>query len=128
MPTLQFRDRQEAGELLAGELSALKIDSDTIVLGLTRGGVPVAFPVADRLGLPLEAVVVRKIGVPWRPECAMGAIAGSVRVLDEPLIGTLGIGDEEIANALNREQQDMNQRENLLHGNVLPVQLQDRPV
>src|SRR5271154_4877590 len=96
MVNLPFADRLEAGRLLADELSLRKRGGNAIVLGLPRGGVPVGFAVAGRLHLPLDVVVVRKVGVPWQPELAMGAIAGPVRILDEELIQELGIRNDEI--------------------------------
>jgi putative phosphoribosyl transferase len=77
MVHLPFADRLEAGRLLAGELSRRKISRDAVLLALTRGGVPVGFAVGDRLHLPLDVIVVRKIGIPWQRELAMGAIAGT---------------------------------------------------
>lgn len=110
---LPFGDRLEAGRLLADELSLLKIDKNAIVLALTRGGVPLGFAVADRLHLPLDVIVVRKLGVPWQPELAMGAIAGAARILDDRLIRELGITDEAVEQIVTREQAEMRRREEL---------------
>lgn len=86
-----FQDRIDAGRQLAARLENVRGD-DPVVLGLPRGGVPVAAEVAKRLGAPLDVIVVRKLGVPWQPEVAMGAIGedGS-RLLDHDLIDALGI-------------------------------------
>jgi predicted phosphoribosyltransferase len=73
----------------------------------------VGFAVADRLHLPLDIIVVRKIGVPWQPELAMGAIAGTTRVLDGRTIQELGIADEDVENIIAREQTEMKRREDL---------------
>ena len=82
----RFGDRAEAGRLLARELSEYAGRTDVLVLGLPRGGVPVAFEVARALGAPLDVFVVRKLGVPGQEELAMGAIAsGGVRVVNEAL-------------------------------------------
>jgi putative phosphoribosyl transferase len=91
-----FQDRVDAGERLAMRLDRLR-GGDIVVLGLPRGGVPVAAEVAERLGLPLDVIVVRKLGVPWQPEVAMGAIGedGS-RFLDRDLIRRLGITPSQI--------------------------------
>src|SRR3977135_847792 len=87
-----FRDRREAGRLLAAKLTAYANRPDVLVLALPRGGVPVAYEVASALGGALGVLVVRKLGVPGYDELAMGAIAtGGVRVLDEQLIKRLGI-------------------------------------
>jgi len=75
-PDLPYRNRSEAGRLLAEELAHYKSKADVEVLGLTRGGVPVAAEVASALHAPLDVVVVRKLGVPFQRELAMGAIAG----------------------------------------------------
>ncbi len=72
----RFHDRHEAGQLLARDLTAYKGREDVIVLALPRGGVPVGYEVARELHAPLDGFVVRKLGVPWQPELAMGAIAG----------------------------------------------------
>lgn len=91
-----FLDRVDAGERLAARLESLR-GADVVVLGLPRGGVPVAAEVAERLDVPLDVIVVRKLGVPWQPEVAMGAIGedGS-RMLDRDLIDRLGITDAQI--------------------------------
>jgi putative phosphoribosyl transferase len=112
MVDLPFTDRVEAGRLLAKELSLHNIQ-DGIVPGLARGGVPVAFAVADRLHLPLDVIVARKLGVPWQPELAMGAIAGTARILDGRMIRELGISDEDVEEIVAREQAEMRRREEL---------------
>src|SRR5688500_11820940 len=100
---LPFADRSAAGRELARKLREIEPMPDSIVLGLARGGVPVAFEVAADLHLELDVFVVRKLGVPGHPELAMGAIAsGGVRVLNEDLIHDLGIPQaaiEQIARA-----------------------------
>lgn len=111
MVHLPFADRVEAGRLLAKELSSRGIAPGSVVLALTRGGVPVGFAVADRLHLPLDVIVARKLGVPWQPELAMGAIAGEARVLDIPMIRELGIADEDVDEAIARERAEMKRRE-----------------
>src|SRR6202022_641171 len=92
-----FRDRRDAGRLLAEKLAAYANRRDVLVLALPRGGVPVAYEVARALGAPLDVFVVRKLGVPGYEELAMGAVAtGSVRVLNQELVKRLGIGDQAI--------------------------------
>ena len=101
MTPLPFRDRVEAGRRLAAELVSYNLPSNVIVLALPRGGVPVGFEVAKALHAPLDVVVVRKLGVPWQPELAMGAIAGgSVQVLDYGLIAQLRLSQQDIDGAL----------------------------
>ena len=89
MVELPFRDRSEAGRLLGIELAARKPIANPIVLALPRGGLPVGIEVAETLKVPLDIVMVRKLGVPWQPELAMGAIAGGTRVLNHQLVGEL---------------------------------------
>src|SRR5579862_7329454 len=110
MVNLPFADRVEAGRLLARELKARKIvqrGDAAVVLALTRGGVPVGFEVADRLQLPLDIVIARKPGVPWQPELAMGAITDTAHVLDDRMIGQLGISGDEVEDTIEREQAEM---------------------
>ena len=113
MMHLPFENRVEAGRLLAEELKRCRLDPRAAIFALTRGGVPVGFEVADRLRLPLDVIVARKIGVPWQPELAMGAIAGSVQVLDARLIEQLGIADEDVRSIIEREKAEVKRREEL---------------
>jgi putative phosphoribosyl transferase len=110
---LPFADRSEAGRLLAAELSRRTDIGNATVLALARGGVPVGFEVANRMGLPLDAIVVRKIGVPWQPELAMGAMAGTALILNKPMLAELEISDEEVQKVVRREQAEMTRREEL---------------
>ncbi len=110
---LPFLDRAEAGRLLAKELSRHNIPAESVVLALPRGGLPVGFEVAKELELPLDVIVVRKLGVPWHQELAMGAIAGSVQVLDTSMIRQLGISREEVDEEVVREQAELRRRETL---------------
>ncbi|MGH2367703.1 MAG: phosphoribosyltransferase, partial [Chloroflexota bacterium] len=88
----RFRDRAEAGQVLAAGLAAYANRPDVIVLALPRGGLPVGFEVAKALGAPLDVFLVRKLGVPGHEELAMGAIAsGGVRVLNHDVVDTLFI-------------------------------------
>ncbi|HYA16058.1 MAG TPA: phosphoribosyltransferase [Bryobacteraceae bacterium] len=120
---LPFINRVEAGRLLAEELASRKIAPPAIVLALPRGGVPLGVAVAQRLHLPLDVIVVRKIGVPWQPELAMGAIAGSARVLDEPLIRQLAVSQSEVESIVARERAEMNRREDLYRAGQPPLDL-----
>jgi putative phosphoribosyl transferase len=128
MVHLPFANRLEAGRLLANELSLRNVTSDAVVLALARGGVPVGFAVADRLHLPLDIIVVRKIGVPWQPELAVGAIAGSKCILDDQLIRKLRIRDEDVNAIIAREQVEMKRREDLYRGGRSGLDLHGRPV
>jgi putative phosphoribosyl transferase len=112
-----FRDRLDAGEKLAQELAAYEDDPNVIVLGLPRGGVPVAFRVAGALGAPLDIFLVRKLGVPGREELAMGAIAsGGVRVLNDTVVEALDIPERIIDAVAEREQQELERREEAYRG------------
>jgi putative phosphoribosyl transferase len=107
-----FRDRRDAGEQLAEKLRHYAGRDDVVVLALPRGGVPVAFEVARDLSAPLDVFVVRKLGVPWHPELAMGAIAsGGIRVLNPDVIGPLGISDDAIEEVAEDEGRELERRE-----------------
>jgi predicted phosphoribosyltransferase len=108
----QFRNRAEAGRLLAQKLAKYAARHDTLVLGLPRGGVPVAYEVARQLNAPLDTLVARKLGVPGREELAMGAIAsGGVRVINRPVVDALRIPGDEIEEVARREQSELERRE-----------------
>ncbi|MFG3299869.1 phosphoribosyltransferase [Micromonospora chersina] len=110
-----YRDRAEAGRMLADRLGDLAGRPDVIVLGLVRGGVPVARVIAERLGAPLDVLVVRKLGVPWAPEVAYGALGpGGVQVLNEMVAGR--IGEDERAEVRRNEQTELDRRERLYRG------------
>ena len=93
-----FRDRVEAGRALGQELKGRFEGEEVVVLGLPRGGVPVGYEVARVLGAPLDVIVVRKLGVPFQPELAMGAIGeGGVRILNDEVISMAGVDRSEVA-------------------------------
>jgi putative phosphoribosyl transferase len=107
----RFRDRVEAGQLLAELLQERLKDEDVVVLGLPRGGVPVAFQVARALGAPLDVIVVRKLGVPFQPELAMGAIGEEgVRVLNHDVVAMVGLDDAELTAVEQRERGELERR------------------
>jgi len=106
-----FADREEAGRLLAGALGKFAGRDDVVVLGLPRGGVPVAAEVARALRVPLDVLVVRKLGAPGQEELAIGAIGeGGVRVLNEGVVGSLGLREEEIDRIAVREERELERR------------------
>lgn len=108
---MQYQDRTEAGQRLAEKLTAYANRSDVVVLALPRGGVPVAFAVAERLNAPLDVFLVRKLGVPGHEELAMGAIAaGGVRVLNEEVVRLLRIPAAMIEAVAAQEQQELERR------------------
>lgn len=109
-----FRDRSEAGRKLARKLTAYANHAEVLVLALPRGGVPVAFEVANLLNVPLDVFLVRKLGLPGQKELAMGAIAsGGVRVLNETLVEELSLSRSIIEAVTAREQQELERREQL---------------
>jgi erythromycin esterase-like protein/predicted phosphoribosyltransferase len=124
-----FRDRREAGRLLAEKLAAYANRPDVLVLALPRGGVPVGYEVARALSAPLDVFVVRKLGVPGYEELAMGAVAtGGVRVLNDQLVERLGIPESLIDAVAARERQELARRERLYRGNRPPPDVRGRTV
>jgi putative phosphoribosyl transferase len=124
-----FADRIEAGRLLAAALQGYRGGPDVIVLGLPRGGIPVAHRVAEELGVPLDVFLVRKLGVPGHEELAMGAIAtGGVRVLSQQLIDHVGIPQEVIEEVTQREAQELVRRERVYRGERPPAEIAGRTV
>jgi len=125
---VRFRDRAAAGRALAERLEAYRAERP-VVLGLPRGGVVVAAEVAQHLGAPLDVIVVRKLGVPWQPELAMGAIGeDGVRVLDRRVLEQARIGEAELAAVEQRERQVLADRVRRLRGVAAPAPLADRSV
>lgn len=125
----EFTDRQEAGRRLAEALSVYQDRNDVVVLGLPRGGVPVAFEVARALRAPLDVFVVRKLGVPSNPELAMGAIAsGGVRVLNEGVVRRMRISDDAIERVTEREREKLEKREEIYRGARPEIDLMGKTV
>lgn len=124
-----FRDRREAGRVLAGDLARYRGRDDLQVLGLARGGVPVGWQVASVLRAPLDVCLVRKLGVPQWPELAMGALAtGGAVVLNDDLLRSLGLGDEELHDAITRETAELHRRERTYRGGRAPLMLAGKTV
>jgi putative phosphoribosyl transferase len=128
MNDLPFPDRIEAGRRLGVRLARRKFKEPPAVLALPRGGVPVGVMVAEQLSAPLDVIVVRKLGVPWQPELAMGAIAGETRILDQALICDLGVSPEEVEAVIARETAERKRRERLFRGGRPPLELTGRSV
>lgn len=125
----RFRDRTEAGRILAQELSHYEGRDDVIVLALPRGGVPVGYEVAKALGAPLDVFVARKLGLPDYPELAMGAIAsGGVAVLDRALVQRLGISEEAIRQVVSQETRELERREAAYRDGRSPPDLRGKTV
>jgi len=114
---VRFRDRAEAGRRLAAELGAYADRPDVLVLALPRGGVPVAAEIARALDAPLDLMLVRKLGVPGHEELALGAVAtGGVRVLNEDVVGALGLDEELIDEVARRELAELERRQRAYRG------------
>lgn len=124
-----FINRRQAGRTLAAQLLDLRDRPDVIVLALPRGGVPVAFEIARALHVPLDVVIVRKLGVPDHPELAMGAIAGGkVTVLNRPLMRALRVESADFDRVLAAERKELIRREHLYRGSRHPLSLAGRTV
>ena len=125
----QFRDRHEAGELLAEELSSFANKPGVLVLGLPRGGIPVAAEVAKKLHAPLDVFVVRKLGLPGYPELAMGAIgSGGVRVLNGEVVDSLRIPRSVIDAVTAEEECELARRERCYRANLPPSDVRTKTV
>jgi putative phosphoribosyl transferase len=128
-PVLPYRDRSEAGRLLAAELGHYKSERDVLVLGLARGGLPVASEVASTLDAPLDVLVVRKLGAPMQPELAIGAIAADgSSVLNEEIIRDLALSAHAIDSITQREHAEVERRERIYRSGRPPLDLKDRIV
>ena len=125
----RFRNRREAGRLLAAKLTAYAKRPDVIVLALPRGGVPVAYEVAQALEAPLDVFLVRKLGMPGHEEYALGAIAtGGVRVINQDLVQALRLPPATIEAIAAREQQELERRERVYRGDHPPPDVRGRTV
>lgn len=122
-----FQDRADAGRQLAERLEHLRT-LDPIILGLPRGGVPVAGPVAVALDAPLDVIVVRKLGAPFNEEFAMGAIGEGVRVLHDDTVASLGITPEQVRRVEERERAELDRRIRRFRGHLPPLDLRGRVV
>jgi putative phosphoribosyl transferase len=125
---MRFADRADAGRRLAESLRFL-VGQDVVVVGLPRGGVPVAFEVARALGAPLDVIVVRKLGVPVQPELGMGAVGeGGVRIVDREIVRRAGVSERELSTVEQRERAEVVRRSSRLRGDKTPVPLTGRTV
>lgn len=122
-----FGDRVDAGRRLAEKLRAYANREDVVVLGIPRGGVPVAFEVAAALNAPLDVFLSRKLGVPGQEELAFGAVAtGGVRVLDQELIEAVGISKQEIEQITQKVRAELERRERVYRGARPPFNLEGK--
>lgn len=124
-----FADRREGGQALAPLLEAYRGRRDALVLGLPRGGVPVAYEIAHALALPLDVLIVRKLGAPGNPELALGAIAsGGARYLNDEVVRLTGAGPGEVDRVEQAERAELQRRETLYRGHRPPLDLEHRTV
>ncbi len=124
-----FQNREEAGRRLAEKLRAYAGQEETIVLGVPRGGVVVAYEVAKALDLPLDVLVLRKLGVPWQEELAFGAIApGGVRILDDETLEMLSLSAADIERVAAKEQIELDRRERTYRAGKPPLDLRGKTV
>lgn len=127
MDDIRFRDRAQAGELLAGRLAGLAGQAGALVLALPRGGVPVGAALARRLGVALDILLVRKLGMPQQAEFAMGAIgSGGVRVLQPGVPGLMGVTMAQVDAVAARELAELQRREQAYRGGRAPLALAGR--
>lgn len=113
---MQFTDRHEAGQMLAQALARYRVEPDVVVLGLPRGGVPVAFEVARSLEAPLDVLIVRKLGLPGHEEFAMGAIASGGTMVLNPDVSAFHVSESAINAVIERERAELERRELLYRG------------
>jgi putative phosphoribosyl transferase len=124
-----FRDRREAGEVLAQQMTSYAGKANLLVLGLARGGVPVGWQVAHSLRAPLDVFLVRKLGVPQWQELAMGALAsGGGVVVNDNLVRSLGISDDQLQSAIERETGELHRREQAYRGDRPPIDVTGKTV
>jgi putative phosphoribosyl transferase len=129
MKATLFLDRRDAGRKLAAKLGHYAHRTDVLVIGLPRGGVPVAYEVAEALGAPLDILLVRKLGVPGERELAMGAIAsGGVELLNQKVVRSLRIPEYIIAEVAIEEATELRRRESLYRGDIPAPVLRDRTI
>lgn len=129
VPRRVFRDRREAGRVLANLLSAYRDRPDVVVLGLARGGIPVAWEVAAALRAPLDAFIVRKLGVPGREEFAVGALASGGRVVvNDDVLRALRITPEDLGHIAEREGRELARREAVYRGGRPPLDVTGKTV
>lgn len=125
----RFLDRRDAGRQLARKLTNYAGHPDAFVLALPRGGVPVAYEVSQALHIPMDVLIVRKLGLPGQEELAIGAIAsGGIRVLNQDVINYLQVDQEVIDRVTEREQVELRRREQQYRGNHSPPDARDRTV
>ena len=128
-PRRVFRDRREAGQVLAGMLQSYRGRPDVVVLGLARGGIPVAYEVAASLGVPLDAFIVRKLGAPGHEEFAVGALASGGRVVvNDDVLRGLRVTPDQLREIADREARELIRREAAYRGGRPPLDVTGKTV
>lgn len=123
-----YADRRDAGRRLAERLAA-QAGVRPVVVGMPRGGLVIAAEIADALGAPLDIIVVRKLGCPWQPELALGAIAeGGHQVIDDEIVAETGVGEDELGEVIRRETAELARRVDRYRAGRPPIALRDRMV
>jgi len=128
MSRFQYRDRAAAGRVVLDKLSRFRTDPNPLVIGLARGGIPVAAEVATGLGAELDVAVVRKLGVPGHEELAMGAISGAHTVINEALVRSQAVSAAALDAVIDRERRELARRETVYRGDRLPAAMTGRTV
>lgn len=124
-----FQNRRDAGRQLAAKLKAYKNHVGIFVFGLARGGMVVAYEVAKELEAPLDVFLVRKLGVPWEPELAMGAIAeGGVTIINQNIVAGLNITEKELRHVIEQEKKELVRRQRIYRGHRTPPIVQGREI
>ncbi len=124
-----YKNRDHAGDVLAKSLEKYKGRKDLLILGLPRGGVPVAFRAASRLKAPLDIFMVRKVGAPGQEELAIGAVASNeVTILNKEIINSLQLPQKIVDEKVNTERLTLLEQEKRLRGDLTPAVIKDRPV
>ena len=125
----RYDNRIQAGNILAKKLDKYRSDENVIVLGLPRGGVPVAFAISNKLKKPLDIFVVKKIGAPGQEELAIGAIASTGEVsINTELVKRLDLSDAELQDLIELKKDELKDREKLLRGNTSPIDIKGKRV
>lgn len=126
---MRFKDRIDAGQRLASELSSYSGEMDLLVLGLARGGVPVAAEVARALNAELDVLLVRKLGLPWQPELAAGAIAfWDTCVFNDDIIRSSGLSEGDLKRVIETQQRELQRREKRYRSDRPPLRIKGRHV
>ena len=128
MHPVRFADRRQAGQVLAQKLARYRGQRDVVVLGLPRGGVPVAYEVAKALDAPLDVFVVRKLGLPGHEEFAMGALASGGVMVMNPDLRDLHVPEAALEDVVARERAELDRRERLYRGDRPPIPLENKTV